>query len=90
MSGDGSKSSGRSSAAINADGDSARALALLLRATKKFQDRFHESVRARDTTWHRLAVKVDRGRIVSIQLILDESVDVPKPDADEREAEPNS
>lgn len=60
--------------AVDGNGDAGRGLHALLAATAKFQRRFHESIERREEVWHRLAVKVSGGRVVSIQLITDENL----------------
>lgn len=81
-----SRSHNSSHSASGSDGitvpksDAERALAALLPATGKFTQRLHDAVRDRDTGWHRLNVKVAGGKIKTVQLILDEAVDLENSD----------
>lgn len=56
-----------------------RALAALLPATGKWTRRFIDAVTRRDSGWHRLAVKIERGQIKSVQILLDEQVEIEFP-----------
>lgn len=42
----------------------------------KFQDRLKTSIEGKECTWHRFNVKVERGRIKTIQIVTDEQYTV--------------
>lgn len=53
-----------------------RSLRLLLPALAKWQRKLEQSLEERETTWHRLAVKVDRGRVIGCHLNTEEQVTI--------------
>lgn len=71
-----SKTTESSTSVDQRETDADRALRTLLPATSKFTQRLTEAIRNKDSGWHRLAVKVDRGTIRSVQVVLDEQCTV--------------
>ena len=62
--------------------DADRALRTLLPATSKFTQNLHNAIRQKESGWYRLNVKVDRGRVKTVQLATDEQIDVPNLDSE--------
>lgn len=56
--------------------DTERAIKSLLRASKKYQDRFSEAVKNRETNMLRLSIKLEKGRVTGVKINTDEDVSV--------------
>lgn len=62
-----------------------RQLAVMLPETARWQQRLEEAIRQKRSGWHRLNVRIDRGAIKEVQIVLHEGCTIPDADAPEQE-----